>query len=111
MVSKASDDFPDPLTPVMTTSERAGNVTSTFLRLCVRAPRTTIWPRAGGVLAMVPRCSLARNRELCMVTQGFDRVQPRQPRRGMIVGSMCYFYGRLPGSAGSPDLTRPALTR
>jgi hypothetical protein len=41
-VSNASDDLPDPLTPVMTTSERGGSVTSTFLRLCVRAPRTAI---------------------------------------------------------------------
>src|SRR5688500_6156772 len=40
MVSKASDDFPDPLTPVKTTRLLAGNVRSTFLRLCVRAPRT-----------------------------------------------------------------------
>jgi hypothetical protein len=46
-VSNASDDFPEPLTPVITTSERAGMVTSTFFRLCVRAPRTTMFPRAG----------------------------------------------------------------
>src|SRR3954452_1253696 len=46
MVSNASDDLPDPLTPVMTTSDRAGSVRSTFFRLWVRAPRTTIWPVA-----------------------------------------------------------------
>src|SRR5450759_2137547 len=44
MVSKASDDLPEPLTPVITIKERGGSVTSTFLRLWVRAPRTTIWP-------------------------------------------------------------------
>jgi hypothetical protein len=42
-VSKASDDLPEPLTPVMTTNDRGGNVRSTFLRLWVRAPRMTIW--------------------------------------------------------------------
>src|SRR5690606_18552658 len=47
MVSKASEDLPEPLTPVMTMSRLAGSVTSMFLRLCVRAPRTTIGLRAG----------------------------------------------------------------
>ena len=41
MVSKASDDLPEPLTPVMTTSAPAGSVRSMFLRLCVRAPLMT----------------------------------------------------------------------
>src|SRR5688572_25894851 len=47
MVSKASDDFPDPLTPVTMTSLPDGSVTSMFLRLCVRAPLTTSGPRVG----------------------------------------------------------------
>jgi hypothetical protein len=46
MVSKASEDFPDPLTPVMIASLPAGSVTSMFLRLCVRAPRTISGLRA-----------------------------------------------------------------
>src|SRR5688572_19574494 len=41
MVSKASEEFPDPLTPVKTISCPAGSVRSTFFRLCVRAPRMT----------------------------------------------------------------------
>src|SRR3954452_16142381 len=41
MVSNASDDFPDPLTPVTMISLPVGSVTSMFLRLWVRAPRTT----------------------------------------------------------------------
>src|SRR6266545_2065142 len=41
MVSKASDDFPDPLTPVTMISLPTGRVRSMFFRLCVRAPRTT----------------------------------------------------------------------
>src|SRR5579864_3158885 len=42
MVSKASEDLPDPDSPVMTTSLSRGIETSTFFRLCSRAPRTRI---------------------------------------------------------------------
>src|SRR5579872_931746 len=40
MVSKASDDLPDPDRPVITTSWSRGRSTSIFLRLWTRAPRT-----------------------------------------------------------------------
>src|SRR6187397_3707553 len=36
--------LPDPATPVTTTSTPSGMSTSTFCRLCVRAPRTFITP-------------------------------------------------------------------
>src|SRR4029079_7361402 len=39
-VPNASDDLPEPETPVNTTSASRGISTSTFLRLCSRAPRT-----------------------------------------------------------------------
>src|ERR671935_3135007 len=42
MVSKASDDFPDPERPVKTTSLSRGMVRSMSLRLCSRAPLMTI---------------------------------------------------------------------
>src|SRR4051812_11302766 len=42
MVSKASEDFPEPERPVTTTSLSRGISTSMFLRLCSRAPLTTI---------------------------------------------------------------------
>src|ERR1700736_6287708 len=42
MVSKASDDLPEPDSPVKTTSLSRGISRSTFLRLCSRAPRTVI---------------------------------------------------------------------
>ena len=42
MVSKASDDLPEPDSPVNTTSWSRGIVRSTFLRLCSRAPRIAI---------------------------------------------------------------------
>src|SRR5215211_4098033 len=39
-----SELFPDPATPVTTTSTPSGMSTSTFCRLCVRAPRTFMEP-------------------------------------------------------------------
>src|SRR6266508_333463 len=38
MVSKASDDLPEPLKPVITTSLSRGMLSDRFLRLCCRAP-------------------------------------------------------------------------
>src|SRR6266850_5597805 len=42
IVSKASDDLPEPESPVITTSWSRGISRSTFWRLCSRAPRMTI---------------------------------------------------------------------
>src|SRR5258707_6230684 len=42
MVSKAREDLPEPETPVTTVSALCGISKSTFLRLCTRAPRTTM---------------------------------------------------------------------
>src|SRR6516164_6708428 len=42
MVSKASEDLPEPARPVKTTSLSRGMATSMFLRLCSRAPRMVI---------------------------------------------------------------------
>src|SRR5580692_7953693 len=42
MVWKASDDLPEPLSPVTTVRVLRGISTSMFLRLCWRAPRTEI---------------------------------------------------------------------
>src|SRR5690348_4635202 len=42
MVSNASDDLPEPESPVRTMSWLRGRSTSTFLRLWTRAPRTVI---------------------------------------------------------------------
>lgn len=49
MVSKASDDLPEPLTPVTTMSLLRGRSIETFLRLCCLAPRTAIVRRGEGV--------------------------------------------------------------
>ena len=42
MVSNASDDFPDPETPLTTVSLPWGMSQEMFFRLCVRAPRMTM---------------------------------------------------------------------
>src|SRR3954469_19140790 len=42
MVSKASDDLPEPESPVMTPRASRGMETVTSLRLCSRAPETTM---------------------------------------------------------------------
>src|SRR5271167_540502 len=44
MVSNAKEDLPEPDRPVITVSESRGTTTSTFLRLCSRAPRTWMLP-------------------------------------------------------------------
>src|SRR3954470_10665776 len=43
MVSKASEDLPDPLSPVITVSVLRGISTLMFFRLCWRAPRTVMF--------------------------------------------------------------------
>src|SRR5579872_2185949 len=50
MVSKASEDFPDPESPVKTTSRSLGISRWTSFRLCSRAPRTTMRSATGGRL-------------------------------------------------------------
>src|SRR3990172_3070861 len=52
MVSKASEDFPDPEMPVSTTNLSRGISTVTFFRLCSRAPRTMM--RSSGMLFSAP---------------------------------------------------------
>src|SRR5947209_7836353 len=47
MVSKASEDFPEPDRPVNTISLARGSFRATFLRLCSRAPRITSMSATG----------------------------------------------------------------
>src|SRR6267142_1331083 len=57
-VSNASDDFPDPLTPVTTVSALCGISTLTFFRLCTRAPRmrkNSCCSRMGGMVSFVAK--------------------------------------------------------
>ena len=50
-MSKASDDLPEPETPVMTTSLFLGISRVTFFRLCSRAPRTEMLSMGPVILA------------------------------------------------------------
>ena len=49
MVSKANEDLPEPDRPVITTSASRGSSTVTSLRLCSRAPETTMEEAAEGM--------------------------------------------------------------
>src|SRR4051794_34956626 len=72
MVSKASDDLPDPDSPVMTTSASRGSATVMSLRLCSRAPETTsasdrameisVWNRTDVPPSVQPRTSAVSGR-------------------------------------------------
>src|SRR5438045_3224743 len=53
MVSKASDDFPEPLGPVTTVNLPSGRSTSTPLRLFCRAPRTSTQSAAAAAVTHV----------------------------------------------------------
>src|SRR5688572_7611994 len=111
MVSKASEDLPDPLTPVITIRDRDGSLRSTFLRLWVRAPRTTMWPRAALVVAMLLRAILGKP-EQSMVAQRLPRHQPGQKRREPPVPAVCYFVGTCrQAAAGGTAAHAGATTR
>src|SRR5207302_3499247 len=53
MVSKASDDLPEPLSPVITVKVLRGISTEMFFKLCWRAPRTVMLLIAMDLLNLV----------------------------------------------------------
>src|ERR1044071_1796205 len=55
MVSKASDDLPEPLSTVITVSVLRGISTEMFFKLCWRAPRTVMLLIAMGLIYLVRR--------------------------------------------------------
>jgi hypothetical protein len=64
MVSKASEDLPEPDKPVITTSRSRGRATSMPFKLCSRAPRTRISWTSGGAslfLDFMPSSALRRS--------------------------------------------------
>src|ERR1041384_4531946 len=79
IVSKASDDLPDPDTPVMTTNLLRGTTTSMFLRLCSLAPRMTMdsmWsdPNAAS-LAQCSRLRLVEGSDPNAAPDGVNRPE------------------------------------
>src|SRR5262245_37521409 len=105
MVSNASDDLPEPLSPVNTTSASRGISRSTFLRLCSRAPRTwmVLWGSpAGGLLtifAMSP--VLFRSRAASMAPRRY--TQAAQEAQGRT-------QGLLPATVSSGSPAAPLST-
>src|SRR3954471_10895555 len=76
MVSKASEDLPEPERPVMTVSVSRGMSMSTFLRLCSRAPRTLKWVSIRQALASGGESASPSGFQLC--SEGRDGRATRQ---------------------------------
>ena len=53
IVSKANEDFPLPLNPVITVRLLRGSSTSTFFRLCTRAPNTSIFSVSLSIILLI----------------------------------------------------------
>src|SRR6478609_8405247 len=86
MVSNASDDFPDPDRPVMTTSASRGRDSEMSRRLCSRAPDMTIEFLFGGInhAVYVPEQTFARHCSRTLRRRrevGANRVSAVSPRR------------------------------
>src|SRR5439155_14594530 len=77
MVSKASEDFPDPESPVKTISFSRGSSRETFLRLCSRAPRITSVSDTGRrIAAGSAAADVAGHPEVDPREQAQDGVRP-----------------------------------
>src|SRR3954469_332561 len=88
MVSNASDDFPEPLSPVITVSVFRGISTLMFFRLCWRAPRTVMFLMAmcGLVLQFRSRtCRMVRKRINAAVLPYLNRQYPCWSNEGRVV--------------------------
>src|SRR5213595_2794569 len=77
MVSKASEDLPEPESPVTTVSRSRGIVTSMLRRLCSRAPRTM--SASSGIATQVRRLH--------------SRIQATQQLRATDFGPTAYYLG------------------
>src|SRR6266404_1733894 len=81
MVSKASDDFPEPDGPVKMISWFLGRRTSTRRRLCSAAPRTSMYSCRGGIagtgVCSVPRAAASRGGES-------RKHESSKPRKGKV---------------------------
>ena len=73
-MSNASEDFPDPDTPVTTVSALCGMSTSMFLRLCVRAPRTTILSLEGSAGTDPDASKLVLDESVDITSKGGQQV-------------------------------------
>src|SRR5438445_8060139 len=81
MVSKASEDFPEPLTPVTTVMALWGISKLMFLRLWTRAPRTRIDSCSGRTFEAAWVISLvAKGKPRQRVSRSLPKLQIIRPR-------------------------------
>src|SRR5579863_417234 len=80
MVSKASDDLPDPETPVTTVSWLCGISQSTFFRLWTRAPRTVMLSFDMARTLRLRDRALQIGSERSAETYDYSRLAGRSPR-------------------------------
>src|SRR5450432_1206871 len=87
MVSNASDDFPEPESPVITTSLSRGISTSMFLRLCSRAPLMTIFfIAAAGSARATPKGAVTPPSQIsstCTLSRVYRGEAPSPVRGGL----------------------------
>src|SRR3954464_11973535 len=95
MVSNASDDFPDPESPVITTILSRGIWMSMFFRLCSRAPLT--WMEVSGIATSARWCGASRT-----ATAAHDA--PARARRARHIAVLAHADDRL-GSVLKDDKT------
>src|SRR6266496_335366 len=106
MVSKASEDLPDPLRPVITVSVLRGISTSIFFRLCWRAPCTVIRFSIGlvwkGLFPIVVRVV-----PVLQFVHNSSNAQVRVVRRFTHETCASYVLGafQLPGRLSMPELS------
>src|SRR4029079_17765173 len=77
MVAQQREDLPEPDRPVNTTRLSRGMATSTFLRLCSRAPRMVIWRASRAILLLRSAMGLAQGR----VNSGVGAESPIRTRQ------------------------------
>src|SRR5215472_14597301 len=76
MVSNASEDLPEPLTPVTTVMALCGTSTVTFFRLWTRAPRTRSMSCSGfEVFADAVICFVAKEKPRQQVSHTLPKLQ------------------------------------
>src|SRR6267143_2428386 len=105
MVSKAGEDFPEPLTPVTTVMALCGISTLIFLRLWTRAPRTQMDSCSGRTSVVAWVISLvAKGKPRQRVLSALPKLQiirllsERGKRRAGVAGGGCEFARRVHGS-------------
>src|SRR5690349_12597757 len=74
MVSKASEDLPEPLSPVITVKVLRGISTEMFFKLCWRAPRTVMLLIAMDLINLVRQTEHKPNKTNETSTGGFRKV-------------------------------------